>query len=137
MRSILEFSRRWWLTIIVTAAILWLTLAPHPVGDNEIELFPGADKIIHAIMMGGLAFTALFDFARNGTWRNIRKITPAIAITVAFTCIIFSCIDEWGQGVMNLGRSSDPFDLIADIAGIILAATIAVPLIRKLLPREK
>lgn len=137
MRSILEFSRRWWLTIIVTAAILWLTLAPHPVGDNEIELFPGADKIIHAIMMGGLAFTALFDFARNGTWRNIRKITPAIAITVAFTCIIFSCIDEWGQSVMNLGRSSDPFDLVADIAGIILAATIAVPLIRKLLPREK
>lgn len=137
MRSILEFSRRWWLTIIVTAAILWLTLAPHPVGDNEIELFPGADKIIHALMMGGLAFTALFDFARKGTWRNIRKITPAIAATVAFTCIIFSCIDEWGQGAMNLGRSSDPFDLVADIAGIILAAAIAIPLIRKLLPREK
>lgn len=134
MNKILLFGKRWWPTALVLAAILWLTLAPHPVGDTEIELFPGADKLIHAIMMGGLAFTALFDYARKGTWRKSRKIKVAVASTVAIICIIFSCADEWAQGVMELGRSTDPWDLVADIIGIILASAIAIPTIHKWLP---
>ncbi|MDE6005996.1 MAG: VanZ family protein [Muribaculaceae bacterium] len=130
MQKFLEFGRKWWPSVIVLAAILWLTLAPHPVGDTEIELFPGADKLVHAIMMGGLAFMLLFDYSRKGTWRNFRRIPPRITFITAFCCIFFSLADEWAQGIMNLGRSSDPLDLVADIFGIIFASVIAGPVIR-------
>lgn len=135
MNKVLKLGRMWWPTFIVLSAILWLTLAPHPVGDTEIELFPGADKLVHAIMMGGLAFTMLFDYARRGEWRYRRTINIYSAATVALICTAFSCVDEWAQGAMEMGRSTDPLDLAADIAGIITATLIAPPSIRKLLPR--
>ena len=40
--------------MIVIAVILYATLNDNPLGADELPIFPGADKVIHAIMFGGL-----------------------------------------------------------------------------------
>lgn len=125
-----KFLIWWWPTILIVLVILWLTLAPQPLPENDIELFPGADKIVHALMMGGLTAVALYDFSRSGEWR-IGKVRHHIIIWVGIAAIVFSAIDEWAQGAMGLGRSSDYNDLIADTIGIITVCVIALLTIKK------
>ena len=64
-RRIIEKLPSWLLTAVTVAAILWLTLVPRPLGDMKPELFPGADKVVHAIMFGGLALMILTDCSRS------------------------------------------------------------------------
>lgn len=52
------------LTAIVTAAVLYLTLVPKPLPDNDIEWFEGADKVVHAIMMLGITGSLGLDYMR-------------------------------------------------------------------------
>lgn len=46
---------------IVVIAILWLTLAPHPLPESDVPLFEHADKVVHALMFGGLVFALIID----------------------------------------------------------------------------
>lgn len=116
--------KKWWPSAIVLGAVLWLTLAPHPVPENDIVLFPGADKLVHALMMGGLTLTILFDMSRQGKWRfNRISIKPIIIVGIGV--IIFSLADEWAQSAMRLGRTGDIFDFIADMTGVALACMAA------------
>ena len=131
MLKISEFLKTWWPTGLVLAVILWLTLAPHPMGDTQIELFPGADKLVHGIMMGGLALAAMFDYRRNAGG-PFRRFSPPVLILIFISTGFFSCLDEWAQGAMDLGRTSDPADLVADIIGIALFMTLGVPVLKKM-----
>lgn len=108
---------RWWPTLLVLAAILWLTLAPHPLPENHIELFEGADKIVHCLMFLTLTLAFLFDLS---DYKN--KLSWA-GVTISSICImIFAAFDEWMQGAMAMGRTTEVYDFIADCAGIALAA---------------
>jgi VanZ family protein len=123
-RMIRRFFINYWPTIVVLLAVLWLTLAPDPVPEPHFQLFKGADKVVHLIMMGGLAATLMYDYSRQGAFKP-RKLATKPIIVMAIAVAIFSAIDEWAQGAMGLGRSTEIYDLIADIAGVILAAVAA------------
>lgn len=118
--------------MLTLGVVLWLTLAPDPVPTEDFPLFPGADKLVHAIMMGGLAGAVMFDYERDGVKRT-RRLTSRAVLTIAFCVALFCAADEWVQGVMGLGRSPDVFDLLADWTGIIVAALVAPPLLRRIL----
>lgn len=120
--------------MIVLAAVLWLTLAPDPVPDTGIELFPHVDKIVHAVMMGGLASVVFFDYKRTATHRKERLGFRPIMI-MALCTALFAAADEWAQGAMAIGRSSDFYDLLADWAGIILASLIVPPILNRYLQK--
>lgn len=124
--------KRWWPSILTLCLVLWLTLAPDPVPTEDIPLFPGADKLVHAIMMGGLAGAIMFDYERKGLNRT-RKLTSRVVWSIAAIVAVFSAADEWVQGAMGLGRSPDFLDLLADWAGILVAALTAPPLLRRIL----
>ena len=109
---------RWWPTIVVFIAILWLTLAPHPLPDNDIRMFEGADKIVHAIMFGALTFAALFDISKWSLRLNLTTI-----LSVCAGILIFAFLDEAAQSYMNLGRTGDLYDFIADALGILIVAS--------------
>lgn len=115
----------WWLSGIVLAAVLWLTLAPHPVPETHVPLFPGADKLVHAFMMGGLAGVIFFDM-----WRLGKKLTIPRIMVVALCVSLFSALDEWAQGAMGMGRTADLYDLLADITGIAVATVTTLLFIK-------
>lgn len=113
---------------LVFIAICWLTLAPEPTGKVHIELFEGADKVIHACMMGGLTAAILFDL-----WRRERHLPGKREICrVAIGVTLFSMLDEWAQSAMGMGRTADLYDLLADLTGMAIALLVTPPLLRKL-----
>ena len=109
------------LTGITLAAILWFTLAPHPTGDLDIPLFPGADKVVHAIMFGSLTLVALLETMKHRNW----VIIPLGAIAaVAFISAGLGIGIEFLQKAMGLGRQMEILDILADTAGSFGAAGI-------------
>lgn len=107
------------LTLAVGIVILYLTLLPKPFGEEDLPLFPGADKLAHCCMFGGLALTYIFERRRDGNPLSLKGALIAAAIVTAFGIAV-----EFIQSAMHLGRSGDWLDAIADAIG----AFAAVPL---------
>lgn len=82
-RRIIEKLPSWLLTAVTVAAILWLTLVPRPLGDMKPELFPGADKVVHAIMFGGLALMILTDCSRSRGWHRLSVLSVIMAASIS------------------------------------------------------
>lgn len=120
MERIFRRVPRWVGTVVTVAAILWLTLAPHPVGELEVPLFPGADKVVHAVMFGWLAFILCVDI-RKHTRRPVTLRQSALAFTVAS---LFGITIEFLQRAMELGRGFEALDMCADITGALLATLL-------------
>lgn len=111
----------WTLSIATTIAILWLTLAPDPIGDTSLPLFPGADKVVHAIMFGGLALMLLVDCKRRNWGERVPKW---FILCVVAASALFGLLIEYLQGWMGMGRSFDILDFIADFIGAVLAGIL-------------
>lgn len=117
----------WYPTILVFFAVLWLTLAPRPIGDSNISLFKGADKCIHAIMFAALALSFLRDRLR------VCKInvTPASAIVVTLAVSALGILIEILQDMMALGRSFEWGDIVADCIGAMIGAASALLFLKR------
>ena len=99
---------------ITVAVILWLTLAPHPTGDLDLPLFPGADKIVHAVMFGFLTFIILLEMMKHRKW--VMLPLPLIGLVSILTALLGVGI-EFAQRAMGMGRELEILDMIADGAG--------------------
>lgn len=125
---------------VVTAAILWLTLAPDPLPDNELPLIPGLDKVAHACMFGGFYFAIVFEWVTRHRSRQQKPITwvPGLTTTLAaaIMAIAFGGIIELVQGAMAMGRGCDFTDFIADIAGVMLAVLLTPMVLRAMSERK-
>lgn len=124
----------YWPTAIVVAVILYATLFPHPVGVDDLPVIPGIDKVIHAIMFGGLTGALIFDYARSH-----RRTLPSRGIAAMFA--LASTLAGGGiellQDAMQLGRGADIYDFIADAAGAFAAFFIAPPAVKAVLRRGR
>ena len=107
------------LTGITLLAIFWLTLSPRPFGSLHTPLFPGADKLAHALMFGGLVIMLALDKARKN---NFRFLSPLFL----FSCAIFSSLlgvaIEYLQEALHTGRAFEYLDMAADSSGAFAAA---------------
>lgn len=112
---------KWMLSIITILVILWLTLAPKPLGEKPPSLFPGADKIAHGIMFGGLVSMLMLDWQRKHQWE---RVSNKRAIIYAFYVSIFGIMIEIAQYNMGLGRGFEYGDILADTIGAFLFAWI-------------
>lgn len=109
------WPKRWVSTALVVLAILYLTLVPRPLPDNNIDI-PGLDKAVHAVMFGGLAFVACIDMAMSGRGRY--AFLPSRRVwSVAIAVAAFGGAVEIAQQSMGAGRSGDVWDFAADCAG--------------------
>lgn len=108
-------------SVLTFLAICWLTLAPDPLGDDTPKLFPGADKVVHAIMFGGLTIMMLFDWQRRHHWQ---KTVWGQATLYATSSAILGAIIECFQSYMGLGRGFEWGDILADTVGAFLFAAI-------------
>lgn len=124
MRKILADMPVWLATVVVLAAILYLTLYPNPLPENDIPLFPGADKLVHALMMFGLSGCVAYDYMRSRYGNG--KMTPpkGMLLCLLALTILFGGVIELLQSWMDLGRSEDILDFVADAAGAIVAFVV-------------
>ncbi len=112
----------WLLTVVVSVAILYLTLVPRPLPDVDIPLFPGADKLVHALMFGGLAGAVALDWAR---WRGVSVLTPCRLAVIALIATLAGGMIELLQLVMAMGRGCELWDFVADGCGAVSGAWLA------------
>lgn len=111
-----SFFGRYALTLLSVAAVLWLTLAPDPLPDNDAELWPGFDKCVHLLMMGEICGVWLWNRFRK---RQV-KVAGILAIVVAVAA--FAGVIEIIQESMGMGRSGDIGDWEAGCMGIVASA---------------
>lgn len=126
----MKFLRTYWPSIIVLAVILYATLFPKPLGDEELPLFPGADKLVHAVMFGGLTGALVFDYMRS---HNRRHIGAGLVIAFGAGATVLGGVIEIVQGAMDCGRSADWLDLAADGLGAVVAMLTAPKLVARVL----
>lgn len=115
LKAMLLRVPRWLLSAMCLAAVLYLTLAPKPLPDTEISFWEHSDKIVHAIMFGGLCFCLGLDI-----WRGRRSPLPSRLI-LATAVGLFGGLIELVQDAMHMGRGGDWADFAADLAGALLA----------------
>ena len=101
---------------VTVALILWLTLAPHPTGDLDLPLFPGADKVVHIVMFGFLTFVVLLELMKKKHW--VPLPLPLIGI-ISFIIALFGIGIEVLQMKMGLGRTFEVLDILADTGGAV------------------
>lgn len=120
MRLFAPFLRlpRWLLSGVCTALILYLTLYPKPLPDNDIRFWEHTDKVVHAIMFGALYVCLALDI-----WRG-RKTTLQREILLAAAVALFGGFIELAQQAMNMGRGGSVADWLADIGGVIAAVAL-------------
>ena len=107
------------LSVLCLSVILWLTLFPDPLGDTDIPLFPGADKLAHGLMFFGLTLCMLVDLKRKRGWKELQL--PQISIVTLIGMLIGIGI-EFLQPLV--GRSFEFLDMGADAFGAVLAGTL-------------
>lgn len=113
--KILDRIPRFLTSAVVTAGVLYLTLAPRPFGSVRIPLFEGADKVVHFMMFFAMAFAYHFDFPRGKKPVDEARLMGWIFVSLS----AFGGLIELAQWKMRMGRSGDWYDLLADIAGAV------------------
>lgn len=119
--KILDRIPRFLTSAVVTAGVLYLTLAPRPFGSVRIPLFEGADKVVHFMMFFAMAFTYHFDFRRGKKPVDEARLMGWIFVSLS----AFGGLIELAQWKMRMGRSGDWYDLLADIAGAVYGIILA------------
>lgn len=118
-------------TAIVAAAIIYLTLFPHPLPDNDIKWWKHTDKVVHALMFGGFTIACVYDYTRKF---RVATVSIKTILKISAISITFGGLIEIAQTVMNIGRSGDWLDFVADIAGIVIFALISKWVISIVIP---
>lgn len=126
-----QFIKHWWPSFLTFAVVVYATIFPHPVGADELALFPGYDKLIHAIIMGGMASAVMFDYRRGG-----RILSKRVVIFVALCTAVFAFVDEWIQHIVSPNRIYDIWDILAGIGGIVIASFTAPPVINRIFRKK-
>lgn len=119
--KILDRIPRFLTSAVVTAGVLYLTLAPRPFGSVRIPLFEGADKVVHFMMFLAMAFAYHFDFRRGKKPIDEARLMGWIFVSLS----AFGGLIELAQWKMRMGRSGDWYDLLADIAGAVYGIILA------------
>lgn len=120
-REILSSFPAWTFSAVTTGTILWLTLSSSPFGEHHPKLFPGADKVVHALMFGFLVVMLWLD-----RWRlsGFHKVSHRFVIYSTIAASLFGIAIEFLQDRMHAGRSFEVADMIADTIGALTAGLI-------------
>lgn len=120
--------------MLVVALIAYATLHSNPVAP-DMSFLPHMDKLIHAIMMGGLLSAVAFDWQRRCRSHNV--LTQKFMWILFANVVLLSIGDEYLQKAMENGRAADILDFCADTAGALIALFTAPPVIRAVLKIPK
>ena len=130
---ILKYLKRYPLSLLVFAVIVYLSLF-RPSADMQLPmLFEHMDKVVHFIMYAGLSFIIWYEFFRSHTKGMNIKLFLAIFLIPA----LFSGFMEYMQSKATDYRSGDIMDLLFNVLGIIFSNIICLTLFSYLLGKRK
>ncbi len=127
----IRFIRRYPLSLLVIAAILFLSLFNSP--KTRLDSISFIDKIAHVCMYGGLEVVIWFEYLRHHTGLNRTRI----ALLGIVAPIALGGAMELAQALLTENRSGDWMDLIADAVGVMAGAAVGYLALRHIiLPKE-
>ena len=98
------------------AVLLSLVVLFAPSAD-ETPTFPGADKFVHLLLFALLAGTT--------RWRFGAALSGLVIVAA------YAVVSELIQGFALPGRSGDPLDVVADLAGVAAGWLLACRLLTR------
>lgn len=127
----IRFIRRYPLSLLVIAAILFLSLFNPP--KTKLNSISFIDKIAHVCMYGGLEIVIWFEYLRHHTGLNrIRMVLLGIVVPIALGGAM-----ELAQTLLTENRSGEWLDLLADAVGVIAGVAVGYLALRHIiLPKE-
>lgn len=111
----LNFPRLWAaVSVLLMAFTLWMFLKP--IDDDELVRlfsFANGDKLLHVLAFCGIVgwFASLLERKRWGS--------------LLLCALLYGVLVEIAQWLMPFGRNADPFDVVADAAGMVLGLLAA------------
>lgn len=132
-----SFFKSYWPSLLTLSVVLYATLWPDPELPDDLPLIPNIDKLIHAIMMGGLYGAIVFD-----TMRRLRRegsemsLSRKFRLLLAFSIMAFGALDEFLQASLTETRSAEFLDLLADWTGTWVAFFSAPPAVKAVLRKK-
>lgn len=117
MKKIVRNIPKGGVSATVVALILYASLDSNPFDVQQVSLFEGADKIIHALMYFSLAVALIFDWAKVRYPREVKVFGTVMCAVIAFG---FSVAVEVMQDSMGLGRTASVGDGVANFVGATL-----------------
>ncbi|MBR6282913.1 MAG: VanZ family protein [Muribaculaceae bacterium] len=116
MKSIYRILPPGLTSLLVIAAIAYLSLSSDPMGASHMHLFPGSDKVAHFLMYFFAAQAFICDYARLCLPHHT-KLNVELALT---TCaMLLGLIMEVGQLTLCETRSFDSLDIVSNCLGAI------------------
>ena len=123
MKNLISHLPFFSLSIVTIALILYLTLAPEPIGADRMPAIPGLDKLVHALMFGWLTLMLCIDYSRK--WHDFSAVPLKIILIFGLFSTLFGGAIELFQQMMEFGRTADWADFMADAAGCIVFGALA------------
>lgn len=122
----------------MTLLLLWGPVALHMIAifvassATDLDPLPARflDKVIHLAVyavLGALSARALAG--------GLRTVTPRAAVLAIALSALYGISDEWHQSFVP-GRTADPMDVAADVAGAALGACALLAVRRTREPEE-
>ncbi len=109
------------LSLITFVVIIYVSLDNNPFEINQVQLFEGADKIIHALMYGFWVMVMIYESSKFLYFEEPDFISYILLIMMSF---LFSVSMELLQEIMEIGRHMDIYDIIANLSGIIIGSLV-------------
>ena len=122
--SIIRFIRRYPLSLLVVAAILFLSFFKPPQ-ENIIDI-SNIDKLAHFCMYAGFCSVVWLEYF----WSHESVSRIRVFLLAVVAPIIFGGVIEVAQGTMTAYRGMDWYDFIFNSIGVVFALFFAKFILR-------
>ena len=120
MNSVVRFVKRYTWSLVVVAAILFLSFFKLP--QQDIVHVNNLDKIAHFCMYAGFCSVVWLEYFFSHKAVSRRRVI----IGAVLAPILFSGLIEVAQGYMTSYRGMDFYDLIFNTIGVVFAFLFAM-----------
>lgn len=119
---------RMWMPVLLYCAIIFIA-SSIPARDMPAGRFWQLDKLVHAVVYGGLALLLYRGFASHLARRRARRPRLLAGGLAVATSVAYGISDEWHQSFVP-GRTATVGDVLADGLGAVLCVGAAIALQR-------
>ena len=107
-------KRKYVFVILWLLVIIILSLMPKSsIGIERVKLFKNADKIVHFFMYFILTVLLVLAFKKG------KVCKPFCLLIISFFAVSLGVLMEFLQKYLDIGRSFDTFDILANTTGVI------------------